>query len=167
MQILLIQHILQPVSKIPIFVKFCNVIDFLWNACLDVEGGSGVSGKFPQDYPLRIVWKKGFVRLVLVAGILWMLLIMVVLLLHVWSCKSSLAFFSGMLDIGQLKSQYSIGFGIYIYVFSLLCWCLAAICNRDGRVFIMLDTMGFVPKPPHRKFKSALTCSLFFWFLFC
>ncbi|KAL9671698.1 hypothetical protein QQ045_009268 [Rhodiola kirilowii] len=85
----------------------------------DVEGVSGFSVNFPQDYPLRILWKKGFVRLVLVAGVLWMLLIMVVLLLHVWSCQSSLAFFS-------------------------------AICNRDGRVFIMLDTMGFVPKSPHR-----------------
>uniref|UniRef100_A0A7N0U5Q5 TOD1/MUCI70 glycosyltransferase-like domain-containing protein n=1 Tax=Kalanchoe fedtschenkoi TaxID=63787 RepID=A0A7N0U5Q5_KALFE len=86
---------------------------------LDVEGGSGSPLKFPHDYPLRLVWKKGFVRLVLVAGIIWMLLIMVVLLLHVWSCQSSLAFFSAM-------------------------------CNRGGRVFIMLDTMGFVPKPPHR-----------------
>ncbi|CAM8901656.1 unnamed protein product [Rhodiola kirilowii] len=93
--------------------------DTAYQQIRDAEGGSGSPAKFPQHYPLRILWKKGFVRLVIVAGILWMLLIMVVLLFHVWSCQSSLAFFS-------------------------------AICNRDGRVFIMLDTMGFVPKPPHR-----------------
>lgn len=48
-----------------------------------------------------------------------MMLILVVLLFHVWSCQSSLEFFS-------------------------------AICNRDGKVYIMLDTMGLVPKPGHR-----------------
>ncbi|XP_028085231.1 uncharacterized protein LOC114286277, partial [Camellia sinensis] len=72
-----------------------------------------------QDYPLKILWKKAFIRLVLVGGILWMLLILIVLLFHVWSCQSSLAFFS-------------------------------AICNRDSKVFVMLDTMGLVPKPTHR-----------------
>uniref|UniRef100_A0A7N0U588 TOD1/MUCI70 glycosyltransferase-like domain-containing protein n=1 Tax=Kalanchoe fedtschenkoi TaxID=63787 RepID=A0A7N0U588_KALFE len=93
--------------------------DTAYQQTRDVEGGSGSPVKFQQVYPLRIVLKKGFVRLVLAAGTLWMLLVMVVLLFHVWSCQSSLAFFS-------------------------------AICNRDGRVFIILDTMGFVPKPAHR-----------------
>ncbi|XP_021846806.2 probable hexosyltransferase MUCI70 isoform X2 [Spinacia oleracea] len=32
----------------------------------------------------------------------------------------------------------------YCFLFS------AAMCNRDGKVFIMLDSMGFVPRPPHR-----------------
>ncbi|KAK9157256.1 hypothetical protein Scep_003830 [Stephania cephalantha] len=67
------------------------------------------------SYPLRIIWKIGFVRLVLVVGILWMLLILTVLLFHVWSCQSSIAF-------------------------------LSAICNKDGKVYAMLDTMGLVPK---------------------
>ncbi|XP_044508894.1 probable hexosyltransferase MUCI70 isoform X1 [Mangifera indica] len=80
----------------------------------DTEGG-----RFSQDYPMKIVWKRGFIRLVLVAGIVWMLLILFVLLIHVWSCQSSVVFFS-------------------------------AICNKQGKVFIILDTMGFVPKPQHR-----------------
>lgn len=84
----------------------------------DAEGGL-FSPRFPQDYPMKVVWKRGFIRLVLVAGIAWMLLILVVLLFHIWSCQSSLAFFS-------------------------------AICNKQGKVFIMLDTMGLVPKPQHR-----------------
>ncbi|XP_044489051.1 probable hexosyltransferase MUCI70 isoform X2 [Mangifera indica] len=52
-------------------------------------------GRFSQDYPMKIVWKRGFIRLVLVAGIVWMLLILFVLLIHVWSCQSSVAFISG------------------------------------------------------------------------
>ncbi|KAJ4715949.1 Plant/F20M13-60 protein [Melia azedarach] len=85
----------------------------------DSEGGLFSPGRLSQDYPMKIVWKRGFIRLVLVAGIAWMLLILVVLLFHVWSCQSSLSFFS-------------------------------AICNKEGKVFIMLDTMGLVPKPQHR-----------------
>lgn len=64
----------------------------------DAKGGL-FSPRFPQDYPMKIVWKRGFIRLVLVAGIAWMLLILVVLLFHVWSCQSSLAFFSGIREI--------------------------------------------------------------------
>ncbi|KAJ0077608.1 hypothetical protein Patl1_35937 [Pistacia atlantica] len=89
----------------------------------DTEGG-----RFSQDYLMKIVWKRGFIRLVLVAGIIWMLLILFVLLIHVWSCQSSVAFFS-------------------------------AICNKQGKVFIILDTMGFVPKPQHRKtMATSLLC---------
>ncbi|KAL2542396.1 Protein of unknown function (DUF616) [Abeliophyllum distichum] len=51
-------------------------------------------GKLSQDYTMRIIWKRGFIRLVLTAGIIWMLLILTVLLFHVWSCQSSVAFFS-------------------------------------------------------------------------
>ncbi|XP_042507742.1 probable hexosyltransferase MUCI70 [Macadamia integrifolia] len=85
----------------------------------DAEGGLGSGGDLPQDDPTKIVWKKGLIRLVLVAGILWMLLILIVLLFHVWSCRSSLSFFS-------------------------------AICNKESKVFIMLDTMGLVSRPQHR-----------------
>lgn len=28
---------------------------------------------------------------------------------------------------------------------------LAAICNKEGRLYVVLDTIGFVPKPQHRK----------------
>ncbi|GLT86056.1 hypothetical protein SLE2022_042190 [Rubroshorea leprosula] len=79
----------------------------------DEEGSFLFAGRLPQDYPMKIVWKRGFIRLVLVAGILWMFLILIVLLFHVWSCQTSFAFFS-------------------------------ALCNREGKVFVALDTMGFV-----------------------
>ncbi|XP_057966412.1 probable hexosyltransferase MUCI70 [Malania oleifera] len=85
----------------------------------DVEGSFFSPGRFSPDYPMKIVWKTGFIRLVLVGGILWMLLILTALLFHIWSCQSSLAFFS-------------------------------AICNRESKVYFMLDTMGLVPKAPHR-----------------
>ncbi|KAL5175374.1 hypothetical protein HKD37_08G021589 [Glycine soja] len=84
----------------------------------DFEVGFFSSGRVPQDYPMKIVWKKGFVRLVLVAGILWMLLILLALLFHIWSCQTSVSF-------------------------------LSAMCNKDSKVFNMLDNMGLVSKP-HR-----------------
>jgi hypothetical protein len=62
----------------------------------DSERGLFLPGRLPQDYPMKIVWKKGFIRLVLVAGILWMLLILIALLFHVWSCQSSISFLSGI-----------------------------------------------------------------------
>ncbi|XP_048336155.2 probable hexosyltransferase MUCI70 isoform X1 [Ziziphus jujuba] len=62
----------------------------------DIEGGFFSPGRLPQDYPMKIVWKKGFIRLVLVGGILWMLLILVASLFHLWSCHSSISFFSAM-----------------------------------------------------------------------
>ncbi|KAJ7955422.1 Plant/F20M13-60 protein [Quillaja saponaria] len=85
----------------------------------DVEGGSLFPEKLPQDYPMKIVWKKGFIRLVLVTGILWMLLILIALLFHIWSCQSSVSL-------------------------------LSAMCNRDSKVFTILDTMGLVSKSQHR-----------------
>ncbi|KAJ7001520.1 hypothetical protein NC653_011817 [Populus alba x Populus x berolinensis] len=63
------------------------------NNSKDVGGFFG-AGKLPSDCPMKIIWKRGFVRLVLVAGILWMLLILAVLSFHVWSCQSSSVFFS-------------------------------------------------------------------------
>nr|XP_023884824.1 uncharacterized protein LOC111997019 [Quercus suber]XP_023884825.1 uncharacterized protein LOC111997019 [Quercus suber] len=85
----------------------------------DSEGDLFSPGRLPQDYPMKIVWKKGFIRLVLVVGILWMMLILIALLFHIWSCQSSISFFS-------------------------------AICNKDSKVYTVLDTMGLVPKPQHR-----------------
>ncbi|KAF9621662.1 hypothetical protein IFM89_025573 [Coptis chinensis] len=54
------------------------------------------SGRMSPDYPMKIIWKKGFIRLFFVVGILWMLLILTVLLFHVWSCQSSITFFSAI-----------------------------------------------------------------------
>lgn len=45
---------------------------------------------------IKIIWKRGFVRLLLVGGILWMLLILAVLLFHIWTCQSSLLFLSAI-----------------------------------------------------------------------
>lgn len=41
---------------------------------------------------------------------------------------------------------------------------LAAICNKEGRLYVVLDTIGFVPKPQHRK---SLFLFLFLFFTFC
>ncbi|KAL3629632.1 hypothetical protein CASFOL_026854 [Castilleja foliolosa] len=54
------------------------------------------SGKLSQENAMKIIWKKGFIRLVLTGGIIWMLLILTVLLFHIWSCQSSVAFFSAL-----------------------------------------------------------------------
>ncbi|PON89936.1 hypothetical protein TorRG33x02_142220 [Trema orientale] len=45
---------------------------------------------------MKIVWRTGFIRLFLVGGILWMLLILFASLLHIWSCQYPIIFFSGM-----------------------------------------------------------------------
>ncbi|XP_074275703.1 putative hexosyltransferase MUCI70 isoform X1 [Silene latifolia] len=95
--------------------------DALIQRSKDPEGGLFSPGRLTSEHPLKMLWKKGFIRLLLVAGVVWMLLIVFVLLFHIWSCQSSVAFFS-------------------------------VICNREGKVFIVLDSMGFVPKPPHRCF---------------
>ncbi|KAL8497783.1 hypothetical protein ACS0TY_021207 [Phlomoides rotata] len=81
-------------------------------------GGLLYSGKLSQEYTMRITWKRGFIRLILTGGIIWMLLILTVLFFHIWSCQSSVAFF-------------------------------AALCNKDSKVYGMLNTMGLVT-PPHR-----------------
>lgn len=56
---------------------------------------SFIEGKLPPDYSVKITWKMGVIRLVFVAGIIWMLLILTALLFHIWSCQSSVGFFSG------------------------------------------------------------------------
>ncbi|KAL6509098.1 hypothetical protein OROGR_023205 [Orobanche gracilis] len=77
------------------------------------------SGKLSQEYAMRIVWKRGFIRLILTGGIIWILVILTVLLFHIWSCESSVPFFSDL-------------------------------CNKDSKVYGMLNTMGLTPPPHHR-----------------
>lgn len=63
---------------------------------VNVDDKEGLaSGKSYQDSPMKLIWKRGFIRLVLVGGIIWILLIVTALLFHAWSCQSSIAFFSG------------------------------------------------------------------------
>ncbi|XP_042979059.1 probable hexosyltransferase MUCI70 isoform X1 [Carya illinoinensis] len=94
----------------------------------DSEEGFSHPGRSSQDYPMKIVWKKGFIRLVLVAGILWMFLILIALLFHVWSCQSSVSFFS-------------------------------AICNKDSKVFTVLNNMGIVPEPLNLQHRCPIPLS--------
>lgn len=86
-------------------MQFCGGFD------ADDESGLFSSMRLPQDNPIKIVWKQGFIRLVLVAGILWMLLILIVLLFHVWSCQSSISFLSGTVSsIGMYVTLSLFGF---------------------------------------------------------
>lgn len=62
----------------------------------DAEAGFFSPTRLHTDYTMKKIWKAGFLRLLLVGGIVWMLLILIALLFHVWSCQSSLSFFSGM-----------------------------------------------------------------------
>ena len=79
-----------------ISLALADILSFLFFVGdADSEVGIFSSGRPSQDYPIKIVWKKGFIRLVLVAGILWMLLILIALLFHIWSCQSSVSFLSG------------------------------------------------------------------------
>ncbi|KAJ4776484.1 Sept9 (DUF616) [Rhynchospora pubera] len=69
--------------------------------------------------PMKIIWRNGFVRLVFVCAIIWVLLILFALLFHLWSCHSSISF-------------------------------LSALCRKDSKVLVILDSMGLTPKPLHR-----------------
>ncbi|KAJ3672376.1 hypothetical protein LUZ60_007097 [Juncus effusus] len=69
--------------------------------------------------PLKMIWRRGFVRLVFVCAISLVFLILFALLFHLWTCHSSVAFFS-------------------------------ALCRKDSRVLVVLDSLGLAPKPLHR-----------------
>nr|XP_011458690.1 PREDICTED: uncharacterized protein LOC101293359 isoform X2 [Fragaria vesca subsp. vesca] len=60
----------------------------------DVEGGI-FPGKVAPDSAIKIVCKKGVIRLLLVGVILWVVLILLATLFHVWSCHSSISILSG------------------------------------------------------------------------
>ncbi|CAL9759081.1 unnamed protein product [Musa acuminata subsp. burmannicoides] len=59
------------------------------------ETDVSANGKGIKD-PLKMVWRRGFIRLVLVSAIVWMLLILFALLFHLWSCHSSISFLSAL-----------------------------------------------------------------------
>ncbi|KAJ0980926.1 hypothetical protein J5N97_009181 [Dioscorea zingiberensis] len=59
------------------------------------EDGGSSPGRAGQD-PLKMIWKRGFVRLVFVSAIIWMMLILIALLFHVWSCSSNIRFLSAL-----------------------------------------------------------------------
>ena len=79
----------------------------------DPEEGFFSSGRLSAEYPMRMLWKKGFIRLLLVGGVVWMMLILSVLLVHIWSCQSSIVFFSGIIQLyfyGLIKAKGSLMF---------------------------------------------------------
>ncbi|XP_050364726.1 probable hexosyltransferase MUCI70 isoform X2 [Argentina anserina] len=61
----------------------------------DVEGGTFL-GKAHPDSAIKIVCKKGVIRLILVGVILWVVLILLATLFHIWSCHSSISLLSAM-----------------------------------------------------------------------
>lgn len=75
-----------------------------------VKDGKGeflVGGELPSDFSLRILWKRGFIRLLLFAGIICIFLIPITSLFHIWSCQSSVAFFSALCnkEFGMLNTM--------------------------------------------------------------
>nr|XP_043625136.1 probable hexosyltransferase MUCI70 [Erigeron canadensis] len=68
------------------------------SSSFQIKGADGFSdtNKLSAEFPIKNMWKRGFVRLLLVGGILWMLLILTVLLFHIWTCQSSIVFFSAI-----------------------------------------------------------------------
>ena len=92
----------------------------------DVEYGIFSMDTIPQDVPMRILWKKGFIRLLLVGGILWMLLILVVLLFQVWSCQSSIAFISGI--VGKVLADFHVICFNDLMSSVCVCVCLCGQC---------------------------------------
>ncbi|KAL1563474.1 putative hexosyltransferase MUCI70 [Salvia divinorum] len=59
-------------------------------------GGLLYTEKPSPEYTMRLTWKRGFIRLIMTGGIIWMLIILTVLFFHIWSCQSSVAFFSAL-----------------------------------------------------------------------
>lgn len=72
----------------------------------DPEEGGSYGGKLSPEYTMRISWRRGFIRLILTGGIIWMLLILTVLMFHIWSCQSSLAFFAGKLRSLRMSAKF-------------------------------------------------------------
>lgn len=59
----------------------------------------GFNGGKSQPDPLRLICGRGFIRLLLVSAIVWMLLIFAALAFHLWSCHSSIGFLSGKVRV--------------------------------------------------------------------
>nr|CAB3469039.1 unnamed protein product [Digitaria exilis] len=58
-------------------------------------GGGGEAALKADAAAMRLVWRRGAVRLVLVSAIAWAMLVLLALAFHLWSCSSSVAFLSG------------------------------------------------------------------------
>ncbi|CAA6665093.1 unnamed protein product [Spirodela intermedia] len=57
----------------------------------DVKGGGPFSPRKLSQDPWRMIWRRGFIRLVFVSAIIWILLMLIALLFHVWTCQSTTA----------------------------------------------------------------------------
>ncbi|CAN6162681.1 unnamed protein product [Urochloa humidicola] len=59
--------------------------------------GGGADAALKADAAaMRLVWRRGAVRLVLVSAIAWAMLVLLALAFHLWSCSSSVAFLSAL-----------------------------------------------------------------------
>ncbi|KAL0923497.1 hypothetical protein M5K25_007556 [Dendrobium thyrsiflorum] len=61
----------------------------------DFEGGFFSPVKALRD-PIRMIWQRGCIRLFLVSAIAWVMLVLIALLFHVWSCHSEISFLSAL-----------------------------------------------------------------------
>lgn len=59
------------------------------------RGGDAAAAAAAKGEGMRVVWRKGAVRLVFVSAIAWALLVLLSLAFHLWSCTSSVSFLSG------------------------------------------------------------------------
>jgi len=61
-----------------------------------VAGGGGAEAALKAEAAaMRLVWRRGVVRLVLVSAIAWAMFVLLALAFHLWSCSSSVGFLSG------------------------------------------------------------------------
>lgn len=86
----------------------------------DVEDGI-LPGKVPQDSAMKIVCKRGVIRLLLVGVILWVVLILLATLFHVWSCHSSISFLSGIYALKLFQSL----FDAFTFCFRFFYWLIS------------------------------------------
>lgn len=86
----------------------------------DVEDGV-LPAKVPQDSAMKIVCKRGVIRLLLVGVILWVVLILLATLFHVWSCHSSISFLSGIYALKLFWSLFdAFTFCFFYYYYWLI-----------------------------------------------
>ncbi|TVU07571.1 hypothetical protein EJB05_40933 [Eragrostis curvula] len=59
-------------------------------------GGGAEAATKADAAAMRVVWRRGAVRLVLVSAIAWAMLVLLALAFHLWSCSSSVGFLSAL-----------------------------------------------------------------------
>lgn len=97
----LIQRTVEGKKQLDFYFE-CQLFYFIWwflDCLMVIADGRGeflVDGKLASGFSLQILWRRGLIRLLFVAGIICIFLIPITSLFHIWSCQSSVAFFSGI-----------------------------------------------------------------------